>query len=300
MNNNPEIEQFTQDVERTLHHGLPGGSDNWSESRRREMEIVYSLAGADFSSESLVRQTLKRRLLATRFEKNGQLIKSRIPQSMIFRFSIAVLLTILLILASTPLGKTVAQTLIETVQTWRFGEHTTAVNVEGDFEAIPDANGDTIILPAEESPAVQDEIEPEVEVESSQGRYITLDPAVPFERAQGLVTFTLRQPAFTPDGYEFQGVVLSRPGQASLEYFNWSENRLMGLMQTEVGDSEDDVQVTFTSDMLVEDVTMGGVKALWTQDGDEGLLIWEADGVSYQLAGLSDVEFALQVAESIR
>jgi hypothetical protein len=45
---------------------------------------------------------------------------------------------------------------------------------------------------------------------------------------------------------------------------------------------------------------VNGQEALWTQAGDEGLLVWEAGGVNYQLVGLSDLELALRVAESIR
>ncbi len=237
MKDNAESELFTQDVEKILHHGLPDDNEYWPESHRREMRIVHALAEADFSAESMVRQTLKRRLLSTRFGRNGQLINSPNLRRTIFRFSIAFLLIILLILAATPLGTTLAQTLIETIQTWRFGEHTTAVSVEGNFEALPDENGDTIILPADELSTVQDEIEPGLGVESSQERHISLDPTIPFDRAQELVTFTLKQPAFIPEGYEFRGAVVIRPGQASLEYANWSENRLIGLLQTAVGES---------------------------------------------------------------
>ncbi len=61
-----------------------------------------------------------------------------------------------------------------------------------------------------------------------------------------------------------------------------------------------EAQVTFTSDMEVKDVEVDGIKALWAQAGDEGMLIWEANGVSYQLNGVSELELALQIAESIR
>jgi hypothetical protein len=52
--------------------------------------------------------------------------------------------------------------------------------------------------------------------------------------------------------------------------------------------------------MVVIDTEVTGHKALWTQADDEGLLVWEADGVNYQLVGLSDLEVALRVAESLQ
>jgi hypothetical protein len=74
----------------------------------------------------------------------------------------------------------------------------------------------------------------------------------------------------------------------------------MGLLQTAVGGTNNDVQVTFSGDMVVIDTEVTGHKALWTQADDEGLLVWEADGVNYQLVGLSDLEVALRVAESLQ
>jgi hypothetical protein len=74
----------------------------------------------------------------------------------------------------------------------------------------------------------------------------------------------------------------------------------MGLLQTAVGGTNGQVQVSFSSDMVAIDTVVNGQEALWTQADDEGLLVWEAGGVNYQLIGLSDLELALRVAESIR
>jgi hypothetical protein len=62
----------------------------------------------------------------------------------------------------------------------------------------------------------QEETAPEQETETDQQRQITLDPTVPFDQAQELVSFTLREPAFMPDGHEFQGVNYQLAGLGDL------------------------------------------------------------------------------------
>ena len=57
--------------------------------------------------------------------------------------------------------------------------------------------------------------------------------------------------------------------------------------------------MTFSSDIVTVDTVVSGHQALWTQADDEGLLVWEAGGVNYQLVGLSDLELARRVAESL-
>jgi hypothetical protein len=300
MNKQRQAEQFTQDIDNMLHHApLVAESEKESEMYRRDLEIVQALMAADFSADSRVQQTLKQKLRSAQFGQKEHLIMNSQNFSRSFvRLAIAGLLIAFLILAISPLGASLAQSLIQTVQRWQLGENTRAVSVDGDFEATSDENGETAILPAPESSPDSEEIAPEQEAE--QQRHITLDPTLPFERAQARLTFTLRQPTFIPEGYEFQGVVVGHPGQASLDYIHRSENRLMGLLQTAVGGANGQVQVSFSSDMVVIDTVVNGQEALWTQADDEGLLVWEAGGVNYQLVGLSDLELALRVAESIR
>jgi hypothetical protein len=210
-----------------------------------------------------------------------------------------VALAVLLILVVSPLGSSLAQTFIQTVQSWQVGENTRAVSVDGDFEAVPGENGETIVQPAPELTNDEQESDPALETGRIQERDITLDEAVSLDRAQELVKFTLRQPTFMADGYEFQGVTVIHSGHASLDYVNSSGGRLIGLLQTAVGGEDGEVQVTFSSDTDVEEVEVDGREALWTQAGDEGMLVWEADNVNYQLVGVSDLEVALRIAESI-
>jgi hypothetical protein len=95
-------------------------------------------------------------------------------------------------------------------------------------------------------------------------------------------------------------VVWINEGQASVEYINESEFGFFGLLQTAVGGENGDVQVSFTSDVEVTDVTVNGRDAIWADAGEEGSLIWEAEGVTYQLNGLGDLDLALRIAESVQ
>ena len=299
MNTFSQIERFNQDVDKLLNRELLTESESWPETYRQDIEIVRAFVVADFSAESLIRSSLKRDLLGKHFDKSEQKTISLIFQKAFFRLAIAGLLTAVLILAASPLGATLAQTAIQIVQSWQLGENTLAVSVGSDFIAVPDENGNKTILPAENPVTDPEFIDPALETETESTRHITLDPTTPFDRAQEMVTFTIQQPTFVPEGYEFQGVVVNDPGQVSLEYLNASEVRLIGLLQTAVGDDNREVQVTFTSDIVAIDVEVGGQKALWTQAEDEGMLIWEAEGINYQLMGSSDLDLALQIAESL-
>ena len=299
MNAKKQAEQFIQDVDHILHHAPARENEQWPTVKPREQEIIQALATADFSAESQVRQSLKQKLLSAHLGQKEHAMKTQFLQRSFVRLAFASAVMVLLILALSPLGASVAQSVVQIVQNWQLGENTTAVSVDGDFAAVPDENGDIVILPAPEPDADQEEI-PVDEGKVEQERNITLDPTISFEQAQARVTFTLRQPSFVPEEYEFQGVVVGNSRQASLDYVNMKEGRLMGLLQTAVGGSHGNVQVTFSSDMTVVDTIVSGREALWMQAGDEGLLVWEADGINYQLAGLSDLELALKVAESLQ
>lgn len=306
MNEKKEAEQFLQDVDDILRQVSPGENSQWPEAHHREMQIVQALASADFSADSRVRQTLKQKLRQAPHGQKEFLMNTRLFQRSVGRIAVAAVVVVFLILALSPLGASLAQSLVQIVQDWQVGENTTAVSVDGDFEAVPDEDGEIVILPApesapdlEEMPEIAGEGEDIQEEEIQEERQITLDPTISFDEAQTEVSFALRQPGFVPEGYEFQGVVLIHPGQVSLDYMNLADVRLMGLLQTAVGGSNGKVQVTFSSDTEVVETTVNGQEALWALDGDEGLLVWEADGINYQLMGLSDLELALQVAESL-
>ena len=158
MNETKEAEQFAQDVDDILQHTPSGASNQRSQRYQREMEIVQALATADFSSESQVRLTLKQQLRDAYLGQRKYPMRTQPFQRSFVRLAIASLALLLLILALSPLGASLAQSIVQIVQNWQVGENTTAVRVDGDFEAVPDETGATIILPAPESPLEMEEI----------------------------------------------------------------------------------------------------------------------------------------------
>ena len=290
-----QTQQSSKDNDLMLSHAPQTAVEDWPQMDRRELDIIQVLAAADFSAESQVRQSLKRKLLNPPAGEKEHRMNTPIYQRSFVRLALAGILIAFLLLAVSPLGATLAQSIIQTVKSWQLDENTTAVSVEGDFEAVQAEDGSTILQSAPESPEIEEEntsIRPQ--------RTVVLDPAISFDLAQERVNFTLRQPTYIPEGYEFVGVVMINSSQASLDYFNEPEIRLFGLLQTAVGGENGGVQVSFSSDMIVKDVQVNDHEAVWISTPDEGLLVWEADSVNYQLVGLSSLSLALQVAESIQ
>jgi len=294
---NPKAhEQFLQDVDNILHYAPPAESEQRPETYCREMEIVHALAAADFSAESQVRQTLKRKLLSSKGKE--PFMDPYVSRRTLLRLTLVGVILILILLTTSPLGASLAQTIVNITQTWYMGEGTTAVSVEGDFVAVPDENGETIIQPAPEGELESLPFEELIEEEPP-----ALGTNLPFERATEMVSFKLLQPTFIPEGYVFQGATVSNAEKAQMDYLKFSDIGLIGLGQTVVGGINGDVQVTFTSDMTPVEVQVNGHDGLWIAAMDGfGMLIWEADGINYQLQlmGVGDLELALRIAESLR
>jgi len=287
--------QFSQDIDNIIRHD-PAAREAQTETNQRDIHIIHALAAVDFSRESRVRQNLRQKLLT---KEKEPIMNSLAPRKPLLRLTIIGMILALFLFAASPMGVTLAQSIVNIVQTWRLGDGSTAVSVEGDFVAVPDENGDTIIQPA---PAGGLE-EPSLEG-LAEGETPALDTNVSYEQAAELVSFKLLQPNsnFIPDGYEFQGVTVSNAESAQMDYIKFEDIGLIGLGQTVVEGINGDIQVTFTSDMTTAEVHVRGQDGLWvsTEDGF-GMLIWEANGINYQLQlmGVGSLELALQIAESL-
>jgi len=286
-NENEQFIQHMDNIIRNTHASrIPQtGTDH------NDMDIVQILATADFSVESRIRQSLRRKLII-----KGNNMTSLISRKPLLRLTLISLA--LTLFAISPLGTAFAQSIVNIVQTWQFGEGTSAVSVEGDFIANPSENGEVVIQPAPEGILEEPAIEDLAGEES-----FTSDTNLPFEDAAGMVSFRLFQPTYIPEGYEFQGVTVINAEKAQMDYLKFEDIGLIGLEQTVVGGINGDVQVTFTSDMTTVEVQVNGQYGLWisTTDGF-GMLMWEADGINYQiqLMGVGDLELALRIAESLQ
>ena len=134
----------------------------------------------------------------------------------------------------------------------------------------------------------------------SPGPTIVIEPGLPYETARAAVDFELLVPAFFPERFEFYGVSLSGSGEAVLNFLkNEPPMRLAILVQTVVGSQS---QVTiFIDTQDLETVTVGDVEGFWVYDeaGDEGYLEWTVGGIRYRLIGITELEEALRIAESL-
>lgn len=256
--------------------------------------IDQLLIKTDFSRDSRIRQSLRRKLLnESVIGKKVFLMKTNILQQRGTQLTATIVAIMLIVLLVTPQGVSFAQGVVHILQTWMLGDATTAVRVEGDFVAVPDENGKTIIQ------AVPDNVPEKIPEEGEPA----LAENISLEAAQELVDFQILQPGFIPEGYESQGVNVANAESVQMDYLIPYEIGLIGLTQTVAGGINGNAQVSFSNDIEPAEVLVNGTQGLWIANiGDFGLLVWEAGGVNYQLqllGNLADLETALQIAESL-
>lgn len=201
----------------------------------------------------------------------------------------ALAIVVMIALLASPLGSTIAQAIVNIVQSWQVGEQTVIHAVDSDFQLIPNQNGEATFLPADETaPLPEDDFSVEVQ------------PATDIQ-----ISFTVRKPAYVPEGYTLTDVIVSSPNEVVLQYEKPYGYSAFGIVQRKV-DESNPVTIGTTADVLVEDVSINGQSGVWmtaAQPGQAGehMLVWEVDGVSYQLAGnIHELEEALRIAESLK
>jgi len=212
---------------------------------------------------------------------------------------------IILVALAFILPKTaVAQSIVNILRTWTLGNASTAVQVEGDFTVTSNESDEIVIQSATDKNL--DEINPEDFVDESQS---PLEASLSFEDAANIVNFHIVQPAFIPEGYESQGVIVVNEEKIQMDYMKTTEIGLVGLTQTLVDGINGPIQLTFSDDIVPVDVQINGNDGLWITDPNVtdmnafGILIWDDDGVNYQLQLMgseSNLETALKIAASIQ
>lgn len=140
-----------------------------------------------------------------------------------------------------------------------------------------------------------------METKPDDGPKIVLDdPGIPFNQAQSAIDFHLLFPTYFPETFEFLGVSVMNKYEVALNYLQTDPNqRLAVLVQTVVGTNSQFNVVMETQNAQI--VITNGTEAIWIYDpnGDEGLLDWTLDDIRYRLVGITDLEEALQIAESL-
>lgn len=287
------IEIFNQDVDHMLHGIEPPNRAELPLEYHQSRQFVRGLSATNFSAESIVRRELRQRLL-NRIVSDHQHSMRRHHMLTIFRqrrwvAGMALAIVVMIALLASPLGSTIAQAIVNIVQSWQVGEQTVIHAVDSDFQLIPNQNGEATFLPADETaPLPEDDFSVEVQ------------PATDIQ-----ISFTVRKPAYVPEGYTLTDVIVSSPNEVVLQYEKPYGYSAFGIVQRKV-DESNPITIGTTADVLVEDVSINGQSGVWmtaAQPGQAGehMLVWEVDGVSYQLAGnIHELEEALRIAESLK
>lgn len=137
-----------------------------------------------------------------------------------------------------------------------------------------------------------------------------VDPTVrsltSFEEAQAATDFYLKAPVDLPEGYILREIKLAPIGGThwAFLFYNGPGHDII-VVQMPVGPRPSDepnvaesVAVGLVTDGTLEEIDFDGRPAVWTDDHS---LMWEADGISYQVGGLDlDLAQALRIARSLR
>lgn len=293
-------DRFTHDVDSLLAEAGRSDAEPMPTEYRQALELARALAMVDFSGESRVRQSLRRRLLSgggVQEEHRQRVTAVRTPpyrrRALVMASVIlAVCLAGMLIWPGTLMAA--ARGIYGVIRRIVVGPHTEVVQVEVEGEPraptplpsgtwhvdteVCDFAGD--VLPGED-PTV----------------YSTTD----FKEAQELVPFHIQTPRYLPDGYALREIKLVS-GHAFLFYGGPGHDIV--LLQARVGPQPGGapnvavgVDSGVITDGTVEEVELNGRPAAWT-DGHS--LTWETDSISYFLGGLDlTLEEAIHIAESL-
>jgi hypothetical protein len=279
MNGDTSLSQFNRAVDALLQHSAPADREACPPDERRDLVLAERLAAADFSPESRVRQSLRRRLLAARPQPGARPAAAATHLGWVA--ACASLLAVVIFLAS-PAGYTLAQSGVAILRDWLLGDNTRLTAVEGDFQVNPGAEGQPVLAPAGAEPLAPPE------------------PGVNLGQPAAAPDFQVLQPAYLPAGYVLNNAVALGAGQVELVYVNPAEQRLLSILLTAVGGERGAVQIFHTSDIPEIEVDVNGHAGVWMPGTEDSLLVWEADGVSYQLTSRLSLDEALAVAESLR
>jgi Domain of unknown function (DUF4367) len=292
MSNDLVADRFMRDVEVLLGGEFHPRTEDLTHNEQLDLDLAARLAAADFSGECRVRGSLRIRLLETSARRQS----SRHQASRIFParprwvLAMAALLVLVVFLAS-PVGFSLAQDAVQIVGQWILGERTHLFSVQGDFQVNPGGEGQSVLSPAPESPGAVIEDNPIEEAGAGPAE---------FSSAGSEATFRVQQPSYLPPGYSFDSRSVRTPDQVELVYENRAEGRLLSILQSAVAEGKNGVEIFFTDDLPVQNVTVAGHEGMWFQGAEDSLLVWEADGVNFQLSGSLSLSQALALAESLQ
>lgn len=327
MNEQDWADRFSREVDSLLNEAGRTDSEPIPTEYRQALDLARILATTDFSAESRVRYTLRRRLLNQIGTREGWQRRKEYVMHTFFRqrhpaviLTTVILAAFLVVALAWPGALTAAAQGIEAfVQSLWLGEHTVLHRIApeqvmelGDgqlaIEGVPVDDHQPQIelrqrlederLTIEGVPADESEVKTSVEI-AEEGREIHYIEWLRFdtiEEAQEAASFTLRLPEYLPEGYAFSEALVI--GDLIALHYDGPSGKI-SLGQEAVGEEPGKIVsygVVSVSEAPVQKVTVNGQDAGWA----ECVLVWEADGISYRLSGPSlSLEEAIRIAESL-
>ena len=318
MNEKELSERFSHDVDNLLRERERDDSQLMSVEYRQNLDLARTLATADFSDESVERESLRRRLLQ-KIDKREMWSekKERIMQPVFWKrhpvFSLLTVMLTLLLLASLfwpGAMEAAAQEITEFVRSLQIGEFTSVHQVDPEWAAAH---------PQREAPEIPQIVQSgdRWSVRTAIGNFggnvnpdqdATVHQFDSIAEAQTATSFDLRLPVYLPDGYVFREAMVAPVGWAFLFYDGPDRDIILVEMpvyrrveeQTDgrivTVDTEEVSAVTIT-DTTIKAVELNGRPAAWIEGGG---LMWEANGISYTVGGVNlSFEEALLIAESL-
>ncbi len=301
MNERDWADRFNRDVNGLLNVAWRTDSEPAPAEYHQALDLARTLATADFSTESQVRQALRHRLLNQVGAREGWPSRKEYAVSILSRgrrpalIFATVVLTALLVagLVWPEALATAAQGIRGVVQRTVVGPHTQVVQIEP--------------RPLEEPPAAPSDMWSLSTVIGGFGGNVppgmdaTVHTATDLEKAESVASFQLRAPGYLPSDYTLHEIKLVS-GHAFLFY--GGDGRDIILSETWVGPQPSDepymrtgVYTGWFTDGPIEKVDLNGHSAAWVNNH---ILAWETGSVSYSLGGLDlTLDVALRIAESL-
>jgi hypothetical protein len=305
MNEKDWADRFVRDVDNFLDEAGQTDIEPTPAEYSHTLDLARDLITTDFSAESQIRQTLRRRLLNRINAREGRSQRKEYTMSNFFKrrhpavIIAAVVLVSLSVVAFVSPGTltTLAQNAYNVIQRIVLGPNTEVVQI--DPQDIPD----------EPPPLPPDMWSIHTDIGGFGGNVppgtdTSVRSVTDFEEAQALTPFHLRAPHYLPPGYSLREIKLT-PSNGGVFLFYGGAGHDIILIQTLVGpqpgDSPNESSTvksgyTTTSGSL-EEVDLNSHPAAWINDR---ALAWEADSISYTLGGLDlDLEEAIRMATSL-
>jgi len=306
-------DRFSRDVEDLLNEAGRADAEPTPTEYRQALDVACILAATDWSGESQVRTALRRKLLNRIDAREGRkdiAMKTYPHYGLRRRLLIGIGSALALLLVMMFLyqgGPTVfAQGVGNGAKLIVLGAYSTAQQVEARVtgKPLPDDAWHISIFPGYGEGG-----------NGFPGTNPTVRSVADLKEAQKIVSFQIKTPGYLPEGYVLREIELAPiwtgpgallfPSAPNVYLFYGELGSDIVVVQKPVGpqpgsppDTEVGTSVGLMTNGTLEEVDLDGRKAAWA---DGRLLMWEANGISYLVAGPKlSLDEAIRIAKSLK